>query len=96
MKRLQLFTNKRAKIFALLSRLGLEELAGTLTSVEDQVTLIAIRNYLRLKRGEVWTEIEIELETEGVQPVEVREGIFLIFFLCDVFCNALIILACVI
>eukprot|EP00047_Mylnosiga_fluctuans_P008885 m.9221 g.9221 ORF g.9221 m.9221 type:complete len:830 (-) comp2377_c0_seq2:738-3227(-) len=65
------FENSRAKIYSLLNRMGLDSLASTLPSSRDRITLVAVCNYLRLKRGEVWIEIEQELQKEGVQPVEV-------------------------
>lgn len=66
----EVFTNKRAKIFALLCRMDLDAVASGLARAEDRVTLVTVQSYLRLKRGEVWTEIEIMLESEKVQPVE--------------------------
>lgn len=37
-----------------------------------QATLVVIEQYLNLKAGEVWHEIEEELRRGGIQPVEVR------------------------
>ena len=67
----QVYANKRAKIFALLSHIGLEVVEGLLQTLDDRMTLVTVRNYLRLKQGEVWTAIDLELQCEGVQPVEV-------------------------
>lgn len=66
----EIFTNKRSKIFTLLHRMGIEAVAAGLRRAEDRVTLVTVGDYLRLKRGEVWTEIEMELQRDGLQPVE--------------------------
>ncbi|XP_071812719.1 cilia- and flagella-associated protein 69-like [Apostichopus japonicus] len=59
--------NMRAKLYALLYKLGFEELQGL--SAEDQVTLCIIERYMDFKQGEVWSEITEELTQEGVRPV---------------------------
>lgn len=59
--------NMRAKIYAVLCKLGFEDLQGL--SAEDQVTLCIIERYMDFKQGEVWNEITDELKQEGVRPV---------------------------
>jgi hypothetical protein len=51
--------------------MGLDALDAVLPAMTDRVTLVAVRAYLRLKRGEVWAELEQELHRDGVLPVEV-------------------------
>jgi len=59
--------NLRAKIYALFSKIGFNNVPG-LTS-PDYVTIAVIEHYLQFKTMEVWQEIKEELEVENVEPV---------------------------
>ncbi|PAA75987.1 hypothetical protein BOX15_Mlig017060g2, partial [Macrostomum lignano] len=59
--------NVRAKIYALFYRIGFVDLPGI--NAEDHVTLTLIERYLDYKLGEVWDEVQRELELEQVRPV---------------------------
>ena len=52
--------NKRAKIYSLFCKIGFADLKGL--SVEDRVTLAVVERYLDFKVGEVWSEVMEELE----------------------------------
>eukprot|EP00048_Salpingoeca_helianthica_P024624 m.33867 g.33867 ORF g.33867 m.33867 type:complete len:836 (+) comp9495_c0_seq1:54-2561(+) len=62
----EVFENRRGKLYALVGRAG----AAGVTDPADRVTAVAVAHYLRLKRGEAWTEIRLELASEGVAPTE--------------------------
>uniref|UniRef100_A0A1I8FUL0 Protein kinase domain-containing protein n=1 Tax=Macrostomum lignano TaxID=282301 RepID=A0A1I8FUL0_9PLAT len=55
--------NVRAKIYALFYRIGFVDLPGI--NAEDHVTLTLIERYLDYKLGEVWDEVQRELELEA-------------------------------
>lgn len=59
--------NVRAKIYAVLGKLGFENLPGL--SAEDFVTLCIIHRYLDFKIGEIWNEIYEEIKLENLRPV---------------------------
>ncbi|KAL5260958.1 hypothetical protein ACHWQZ_G006859 [Mnemiopsis leidyi] len=60
--------NMRAKIYAMLFRIGFENLPPV--SAKDQITLTLIENYLDFKVGEVWEEIIAELMLDNITPIK--------------------------
>lgn len=60
--------NMRAKIYAMLYRIGFENLPPI--STKDQITLTLIENYLDFKVGEVWEEVMQELITDNITPIK--------------------------
>jgi len=59
--------NMRAKIYGLFCKLGFTELAGL--TQQDHITLCIIENYLDFKLGEVFKEINTELELDNILPI---------------------------
>ncbi|NXW06706.1 CFA69 protein, partial [Fregetta grallaria] len=59
---MEISENIRAKLYALLCKLGFENLPGL--SAKDLVTLAIIRRYIDFKVGEVWSELCAELKEE--------------------------------
>lgn len=59
--------NMRAKIYGIFCRLGFTDLSGI--TQEDQLTLCIIENYLDFKLGEVFKEINTELQIDNIQPI---------------------------
>ncbi len=57
----------RAKIYGIFCKLGFNDLSGITN--EDQLTLCIIENYLDFKLGEVFKEINKELQIEGLEPI---------------------------
>jgi hypothetical protein len=67
--------NVRAKVHGLCCLFGFQR-CYELVEAADRLTLAGVEEYLNLKAGEVWQEIQAELEAEGMQLVEVRvEGV---------------------
>ncbi|XP_063682904.1 cilia- and flagella-associated protein 69-like isoform X2 [Bolinopsis microptera] len=60
--------NMRAKIYAMLFRIGFDNLPPV--SAKDQITLTLIENYLDFKVGEVWEEIIAELMLDNITPIK--------------------------
>lgn len=58
----------RSKIFALFNQLGFHTFEDTL-STDDKMKLLVISNYLDLKVGEAWLEVEHELTDAHIRPV---------------------------
>jgi hypothetical protein len=63
---LDIVDNMRAKIYALLHRLGFSNMSGL--SPSELITLSVIEQYLELKLREVWHEINDELMIEQLEP----------------------------
>ncbi|XP_055468749.1 cilia- and flagella-associated protein 69 [Psammomys obesus] len=63
--------NIRAKVYAVLGKLGFENLPGL--SAEDFVTLCIIHRYLDFKVGEIWNEIFEEIKLEKLKLVDSDE-----------------------
>ena len=61
-------STQRSKVYALLSKTGWEAYPGL--SATDRVTIESIRAYLKLKLGEIWQEIQANLEADQVIPTE--------------------------
>jgi len=59
---------QRSKVYALLSKTGWEAYPGL--SATDRVTIESIRAYLTLKLGEIWQEIQTNLEADQIIPTE--------------------------
>lgn len=59
--------NMRGKIYGIFCKLGFNDLSGITN--EDQLTLCIIENYLDFKLGEVFREINQELQVEGIEPI---------------------------
>ncbi|NXE19562.1 CFA69 protein, partial [Ardeotis kori] len=59
---MEISENIRAKIYALLCKLGFENLPGL--SAQDFVTLAIIQHYIDFKVGEVWSELCAEVKEE--------------------------------
>ncbi|KNC53204.1 uncharacterized protein AMSG_12249 [Thecamonas trahens ATCC 50062] len=59
--------NMRAKVFALFCKLGFQGHTGL--SCRHKTALRLILEYFKYKVGEVWTEIDAELEAEEVRPI---------------------------
>jgi hypothetical protein len=57
----------RGKIYGIFCKLGFNDLSGITN--EDQLTLCIIENYLDFKLGEVFKEINKELQIEGLEPI---------------------------
>ena len=57
------------RVYAVFASLGLDsdEVLGYLER-QQKATLVAVRSYARFRFGEVWQDIEKELEGEGVKP----------------------------
>jgi len=60
--------NMRAKIYAMLFRIGFDNLPPV--PAKDQITLTLIENYLDFKVGEVWEEIIAELMLDNITPIK--------------------------
>lgn len=63
--------NVRAKVHGLCCLFGFQR-CYKLVEAPDRLTLAGVEEYLNLKAGEVWQEIQAELGAEGMQLVEVR------------------------
>ena len=66
----EVFEYNVANIFYLLERLEFEKYSDPLL-MQCQVILVAIKEYLTLRRGDVWAEICDGLKQDGLDPVEV-------------------------
>eukprot|EP00730_Choanoeca_flexa_P007170 TRINITY_DN12289_c1_g8_i4.p1 TRINITY_DN12289_c1_g8~~TRINITY_DN12289_c1_g8_i4.p1 ORF type:complete len:965 (+),score=177.09 TRINITY_DN12289_c1_g8_i4:64-2958(+) len=73
---LEVLRNERAKIYGLCSMMGFDKCYDMLGTT-DRITLVLIEQYLNLKAGEVWQEVQDELDAEGIVPVDFDEELLL-------------------
>ncbi|KAJ1552424.1 hypothetical protein HK096_000231, partial [Nowakowskiella sp. JEL0078] len=59
--------NLRAKIYSMFTKLGFD--CDDCLSANEKVKLALISKYLDFKIGQVWEEISVELEHEGIRPI---------------------------
>ena len=57
----------RARVYAVLSRLGLDVTEGD-GGVRDSLLLLAVREYPTLRQAEAWRDVSDELDARGLRP----------------------------